>query len=196
MRRQGIAADDLGQRRVAELEQTITDLRQHIVAAQENARLAGQAALLEDENLRMSYQQAGDWVRMSNTVMWSLGSIYIVAAIIALNGAVQSTVATWRTAVGMIVALLALTWLVADIAYSSSTRAARKYLRDVEARWPARDPLPRGFYTGQHPLRSLSYLVTALLYLSAIVLGVLALAIAFPQLREFLGRLWRSFGLP
>jgi len=72
----GTGENDQGS--VADLEKIVTELRHTIEVMQENKRLTEQVAHLGDETIRLSYQQAADWVRMSNLVTWSLGSIYVV----------------------------------------------------------------------------------------------------------------------
>lgn len=136
------------QTRVADLENTVTELRHTIEVMQENKRLTEQVTHLGDETIRLSYQQAADWVRMSNLVTWSLGSIYVVAAVIALNGAVQQQNEVWRTLIGGVVIFLAVAWALIDFAYLCSIRSARRYLISIENQWPDRQPLPRGFLSG------------------------------------------------
>jgi uncharacterized membrane protein YgcG len=87
---------ELGQgiqlQRGADLHQSISDLREQIQALQQDRRPPEQVA---DQRTTLSYQQAAEWVRMCNTITWSLGSIYVVAAILALNGAMQQSSMVW-----------------------------------------------------------------------------------------------------
>src|ERR1700720_2840718 len=87
---------ELGQgiqlQRGVDLHQSISDLREQIQALQQDRRPPEQVA---DQRTSLSYQQASEWVRMCNTITWSLGSIYVVAAILALNGAMQQSSMVW-----------------------------------------------------------------------------------------------------
>jgi hypothetical protein len=175
------------QTRVADLENTVTELRHTIEVMLENKRLSEQVTHLGDETIRLSYQQAADWVRMSNLVTWSLGSIYVVAAVIALNGAMQQQNQIWRALIGGVVIFLAVMWALVDFSYLCSSRSARRYLISIENQWPDRQPLPRGFFIGQQRHRYLFGLVTALLYASALVLAGLALVIAIQPVSKWVG---------
>ena len=167
-------AETASQRRYTELQESI-----------KNQRRDG-----KDQNDRISYQEAADWVRMSNTVMWSLGSIYIVVALLVLNGSMQHS-EKWRLAIGLAVAFLAITWLVTDIAYGRSTAAARRHLTTLEAAWRNRDELTVGFYNNQHELRNWISVVSILYRATALVLILLGLIVASPSLRQFLWAKWQ-----
>jgi hypothetical protein len=150
---------------------------------EENERLRNETERLGSETIRMFYHQAADWVRTVNTVTWSLGSIYLVAAILALNGAVQQTNQVWRTWIGLGIIALVGIWLVIDGAYLRSARSAREYLKNIERQWPNHE----GFYSNQAPNINTIRLVSALLYISALILALLALLVAFPKLAELIG---------
>ena len=132
--------------RPADLQQTITDLRRTIQVMEDKDRLEAQVGDAGEQTTRLSYQQGADWVRMCNSISWSLGSIYVVAAIIALNGAMQQGVKPeWRTVIGWVVVFLALAWALIDGAYLWSARTARNYLRSIENKWAER-PYCGGFF--------------------------------------------------
>jgi hypothetical protein len=93
--------------RGADLHQSILDLREQIQALQQDRRPPEQVA---DQRTTLSYQQAVEWVRMCNTITWSLGSIDVVAAILALNGAMQQSSMVWRSVIGVLVVFLVVAW--------------------------------------------------------------------------------------
>ena len=73
------------------------------------------------EQSELAYQQASDWLRMVNTITWALSSIFLVGAIIALNGASQNGVLPlWRLAAYILVMILCAVWWRVDWVYTQS----------------------------------------------------------------------------
>ena len=67
----------------------------------------------------LAYQQASDWLRMVNTITWTLSSIFLVGAIIAVNGASQANALPhWRLTAYLLVVILCLIWWRVDWIYS------------------------------------------------------------------------------
>ena len=94
---------------------------------------------------QMCYQQAGDWVRMVNTITWTLVSVFLVASVIAMNSAVFS-LTNWLPGVIVVVQIiLAGIWYKFDEDYADSARKARETLRTLERGFPAE----LRFYTDQ-----------------------------------------------
>ena len=86
---------------------------------------------------------------MCNTITWSLGSIYVVAAILALNGAIQQSSMVWRSVIGVLVVLLVVAWALIDWSYLQSASSAREHLRQIETSWRGQEPIGGGFFTRQ-----------------------------------------------
>ena len=82
------------------------------------------------------YQQAGDWLRMVNTITWSLTSIFLVGAILALNSAVQKNDIEWTHAVGWNVFYLSCIWGFVDFINECSAIGARRRLTTIENTFP------------------------------------------------------------
>jgi hypothetical protein len=156
--------------RGADLHQSILDLREQIQALQQDRRPPEQVA---DQRTTLSYQQASEWVRMCNTITWSLGSIYVVAAILALNGAMQQSSMVWRSVVGALVVLLVVAWALIDWSYLQSASSARKHLREIETGWRGQEPIGGGFFTRQEQRHKFAFeLVRFVLGASAALLFV------------------------
>ncbi len=85
----------------------------------------------------VTYQQAADWLKMVNTVTWTMGSIYLAAAFVALNGALSESLVdtVWRHVIGVAVCALSLIWFHVDNIYSSSAQKARAKLKALEDVW-------------------------------------------------------------
>ena len=171
---------ELGQgiqlQRGADLHQSILDLREQIQALQQDRRPPEQVA---DQRTTLSYQQASEWVRMCNTITWSLGSIYVVAAILALNGAMQQSSMVWRSVIGVLVVLLVVAWALIDWSYLQSASSAREHLREIETSWRGQEPTGGGFFTRQEQRHKFTFeLVRFVLGASAALLFVLGLIVA------------------
>ena len=82
-----------------------------------------------DKRPELAYGQASDWLRMVNTITWTLSSIFLVGAIIAVNGASQSGVdPAWRIAAYVLVFVLCAIWWRVDWIYAQSAIKARAVL--------------------------------------------------------------------
>ncbi|MGB9187127.1 MAG: hypothetical protein WCB34_03940 [Methylovirgula sp.] len=92
------------------------------------------------------YAEAGHWVRMTNTVAWTLmqvlGPILVAAFIAALTG---TAIPKCFLALGS--ALIAAAWFYVDFHYEKSANTARQMLIGIEAAAGFSDD--RKFYTAQ-----------------------------------------------
>jgi hypothetical protein len=132
----------------------------------------------ESDQTKLVYQQAGDWVRMVNTITWTLGSIYLAGSFIVLNAALgpQLIDKNWRPLIGLAVVCLCVIWLVVDSVYLWSVSAARRKLVAIEENWPTK------FFKEQENSKFGRYLVVGGLYLSMGLPFFLGLAVARPWL--------------
>jgi hypothetical protein len=126
-----------------------------------------------------AYQQAADWVRMVNTITWTLFSIYLVSAVIALNGASQPGVdVAWRRTIAISVLVLCIVWGVVDWVYDVTLQAARKQLEKMEEGWDEENQ----FFTGQRKNPSIRIvegrLIIVLIYAPMVLIGLVAIFIA------------------
>lgn len=91
---------------------------------------------------KLAYQEASQWLRMVNLITWTLNSIFLVGAMVALNGAAQQTAdVVWRYAACVAAILLCIVWRSVDNIYSVSATKARAFLCVAEADWG-----PASFY--------------------------------------------------
>jgi Na+-transporting NADH:ubiquinone oxidoreductase subunit NqrB len=128
---------------------------------------------------KVLYQQASAWVGMANTITWSLGSIFLVAGIIALNGAINTNDVHWRHVAGFGVIALALIWLLIDVLYGISAVSARNQLEEIEEQWVRHG---RGFFARQNKYRALRWIVWGGLVFSMLGMAYGGLIVARPQL--------------
>ena len=125
----------------------------------------------------LAYQQASDWLRMVNTITWTLSSIFLVGAIIALNGASQnSALPEWRLAAYLLVLILCLIWWRVDWVYTQSAIEARNKLVAIEQNWDPLNALYRSQSADQWVKRRKS--VALCIYLPAIAIGLVAAGLA------------------
>jgi hypothetical protein len=159
-------------------------LKKNISLMERNAALAAQNAALLPEAIKLSYQQAADWVKMVNTVTWTLSSIYLAATLVALNA---SFALPWRPLVGIVVVILCFVWAGIDTIYATSVRSARAYLEGIERDWGIANP--RGFFSyqrGTTKLRPLSFALNVFLLGSVAIPFYLGLVAAKPWLINWL----------
>lgn len=130
--------------------------------------------------MSICYQNAGDWIRLANSVTWTLASVYLVAAVLAMNAAMQRAVDDpIRLVLAFVwVALLSI-WIAIDRLYLKSARQARTVVERIEESWPE----PYRFYTLQRTERlGGSKTLTYLLYTSGLVIVLAWAAIVTPVL--------------
>jgi hypothetical protein len=141
----------------------------------------------------LAYQHAGDWVRLANTITWTLASVYLVAAVFAMNAAVQRAEDDpVRLVLAILwIALLSI-WLAIDNMYLSSAQQARHVLERIEAEWPQ----PYQFYTQQKRAGLAgSRRLTGLLYLSATVIVLAWVTIVTPVVCKPCAELMKEAGV-
>jgi hypothetical protein len=133
--------------------------------------------ITEADHRKTVYQHAGDWLRMVNMITWTLASIYLVGAVIALNGALQSHDSRWRLTVGLSVFLLSLIWGGVDYIYEYSAKCARVKLENIEAGWGKDSQFYTDQLTGWGARRRIA--VWILIGLPILGVGLLGLGTAF-----------------
>jgi hypothetical protein len=129
------------------------------------------------ERCKLAYQQASDWLRMVNTITWTLSSIFLVGAIIALNGASQPTAdPAWRLGAYLLVFVLCAIWWRVDWIYGQSALKAREMLVRIEENWAP----THAFYRSQNDAVSvrLSKSVARCIYLPILAVMLLAAFLA------------------
>jgi hypothetical protein len=98
-----------------------------------------------------------------------------VAAILALNGAMQQSSMVWRSVIGVLVVLLVVAWALIDWSYLQSASSAREHLGEIETSWRGREPIGGGFFTRQEQRHRFTFeLVRFVLGASAALLSCLA----------------------
>jgi hypothetical protein len=145
-----------------------------------------EAARFAEERMRLSYQQAADWVKMSNSITWTMSSIYLVGSLLALNGALSTQLigTPWRPRIGLAVVILCGLWLAFDLVYLFSSFDARKRLAQMENSWAE----PRFYYHQYHGGWSKfgRIAVNGLLWVSILVPASLGLIVARPILPTYM----------
>jgi hypothetical protein len=147
------------------------------------------------ERERLAYQEASHWLRMVNTITWTLGSIFLAGAIIAINGASQNGVDPyWRAAAYILVVILCAVWWRVDFIYSQSAIKAREFLVSVERVWADAD----AFYRSQNDALSVKRRkhVALCIYLPIIAVGLVAGFLAIKTLYPMLSPMSWSQQVP
>jgi hypothetical protein len=172
---------------VTQMSKDIKELRQEIVSLRQDVDgLRNRLAAIETQEVaqldfrKTTYQQAADWLKMVNAITWSLGSVFLVAGIIALNGAMQMNDSHWRGVVGVGVVTLSLIWIIVDLVYDRSAVAARKQLVRIEDQWGAN--LDDRFYTRLSKKRASRGMVWVMLIAAMLAMAYAGLIVAKPGL--------------
>jgi hypothetical protein len=92
---------------------------------------ADNALIPLEQRERMVYENAAHWLRMVNTITWTLTSIFLVVAIVALNNA-QGAAPEWKHTIGYTIFGLCWVWFAVDLIYGISSLKARWILEDME----------------------------------------------------------------
>jgi hypothetical protein len=170
-------------RRTATLQESLQRLEDTLAALTPEPQDQKEVARWDEERMRLAYQQAADWVKLANNVTWTMTSIYLIGALLALNGSLNQQVINtpWRPWVGLAVVLLSIVWLIVDFVYLLSARSARNVLAATEALWKEHS---RFFYGQHHNITAVvgRWTVTILLWLSIWVPAALGLIVAKPLL--------------
>jgi hypothetical protein len=177
-------------KRINRLQESIDQVRSALNVLTLQGDDQKEAAKRDEERSRLAYQQAADWVKLANSITWTMSSIYLVGSLLALNGALaQHLIATpWRPRIGIAVVTLSVIWLVFDLIYFISARSARKWLAEKEALW---DPSAHFFYHQHHEPGAVlgRWVVTLLLWASICVPATLGLIVAKPLLPALIANL-------
>jgi hypothetical protein len=114
--------------RISQLETAVTDLEARIDNFEKVPK-----TITDSE--KINHQHAGDWLRMVNTTIWTLNSIFLIGSLLVFNNLQSPTVSLyWKHTAGHIVLILCVMWFVADLLYTISAFRARFILRTLEAK--------------------------------------------------------------
>jgi hypothetical protein len=104
--------------------------------------------------LTIIYQEAGEWVRMVNLIVWTAGTVIISIIAAALGLSFQYYPLKWPIAFGS-VALYGF-WMYMSYSYGHSARTARSALMEIELRWGVPPDSPASLYGKQGQVASTS----------------------------------------
>jgi hypothetical protein len=171
--------------RLVSLEKKETELKKRIDHLEAEAGKLGAIDRTLSDAEKLAYQQAADWLRLVNTVTWTLSSIFFVGAVIALSNAIQSHDASWRLVIGLGVLSSVAIWAYFDQRYSKTAANARSALKEIESRW---DPKFQ-FYTAQEKSVRFAGIISLTFYLTYLVPAAGAIAVVLRGIGQiFLGR--------
>jgi hypothetical protein len=89
--------------------------------------------MADPENLDKVYAEAGQWVRMCNTIIWQMAAVFVTASIACVGLALNSSKLKTFFATASII-LFAVWVLIARI-YRTTARDARGVLLHIERSW-------------------------------------------------------------
>jgi len=151
----------------------------------EELKSAASKELSAADAAKMVYAEAGNWVRMVNTITWTLGSIFLVGAIIATNVLTAQT-SPWRGTVALWIIFLCLIWLLIDILYWVSIWTPRSILESVEKDF--KNAALR-LYTRQQMGygNRVRFWVNVLTWVLPVVVGLFALIVGWADIKKSVG---------
>jgi hypothetical protein len=114
----------------------------------QNQNMADRIVALENatpgftQQQTIAHEHAGQWLRMVNTTIWTLNSIFLVGSVIVFSNAQAATVSLhWKHTAGWIVIGLCAIWAFADFSYAVSAQRARAILDRLESLFDADERL-------------------------------------------------------
>ncbi len=119
------------------------------------------------------YSAASEWLRTTNTIIWSMGSIFVSLSFTSLGLAVANPGGKYYLAGGSI--LLFLFWIYNSLLYRRTTIIAREVLMSIEKEWGVKEEI--AFYRLQGQLSSRWYTFPGLQISSLILLVALWIAL-------------------
>lgn len=94
---------------------------------------------LENKSLDKVYQEGSQWVRLANTIIWTMGTLIVPASLgfvgLALNNSGASFPLIRRIILGAGSIFLFSFWVYASRIYKVSSNISRKVLVRIERRW-------------------------------------------------------------
>jgi len=88
---------------------------------------------IDNPNLDKIYAEAGQWIRMVNTIGWTMASIFVPISFGSIVLAVQYPYARWVFCFGSI--FLFAFWIIVSFIYRRTSRSARDVLMTIERQW-------------------------------------------------------------
>lgn len=114
-------------------ESKLADLVERAVERGAAQALAKHEADTAKQGGLRTYQHAADWVRMVNSITWSIASFYLLSAVIAMNVALTRPAGSFeRHAISATWIALLVLWAVVDFVYLSTARHARGAIDGIE----------------------------------------------------------------
>jgi hypothetical protein len=112
--------------------------------------------------LEKIYIEAGQWLRMVNTIGWAMASIFVPISFTAVAFAVQYSKAKWVFCFGSI--FLFTFWVAVSFIYRKTSNVTRDVLMDIERKWGVDDEVSlyvkqrfmRGWFSGVAILQVIS----------------------------------------
>lgn len=108
----------------------------------------------DNKPLDKVYQEAGQWIRFANTVVWSMGTLLVPVSFgfvgIVLNNSGTKFSPTGKAILGGGSVFLFSFWVYASSFYKRSSDAAREVLMKIEEKWKVSDEM--SLYKKQAPI--------------------------------------------
>jgi hypothetical protein len=131
---------------------------------------------VQDAPLEVLYQHGGEWVRMTNSLNWAIGTLFVPASFLMLGYTATNNGLSSATKVLSAIGSLTLffSWVYISRLYGESSSVARAVLMRVEASWK----LPRelSLYTLQDPVVKRGPRGVNIRAFQYILLGILAIS--------------------
>ncbi len=107
----------------------------------------------KNNNLETIYLEASQWVRLANTVIWSMGTLLVPLSFGFVGLALNKSASTEFTFAGKVLlgvgsVFLFSFWVYASFLYTSTSTAARNVLAAIEKKWTEDENL--SFYIKQN----------------------------------------------
>ena len=124
------------------------------------------------------YNEASNWVRLANQVIWGLGSLFVPTSLAALWLGVSTS--NYKLPLAILSISILLAWVAITRIYAASSQVARKALVEIETKWGLDEDLC--FYRLQNDLFNKKWNVKSLQIVMVFILSLVWVFVLFDPL--------------
>lgn len=96
----------------------------------------GDATSRSNPNLEKVYTEAGNWVRLCNTIIWQMGAAFIAATVTCIGFALgKQQSRSYEVFFGVSSVVSFAIWVYVSALYRTSAAKARSALQEIELMW-------------------------------------------------------------
>jgi hypothetical protein len=133
------------------------------------------------DHLEKIYIEASQWIRMCNTILWTMGTFLVPASAACIGIAVEHP--EWRFFLSPASVFLFGFWVYVSRLYRATAASARQVLMRIEDEWRIKDEMSLYKLHGQVGLRRYSLFNTQVFFLVILIVLWVILLVSLPMAR-------------